>query len=106
MDGVLLVVNDEWPVSCPGATSRGTLVGCYHMGERVITVTAGWLEDKFVSSDQPCVENLAVPHEVLHAYIGDPQHSDPRWAKLTDIWYEYVLQEHPECYAFMAWRWW
>jgi hypothetical protein len=55
-------------VACLGTSDA---VGCYDGSVRVSTSDAGTPFD--------CVEQTSLVHEIGHAVIGDPNHTDPRW---------------------------
>ncbi|HSN90017.1 MAG TPA: hypothetical protein VLS93_02215 [Anaeromyxobacteraceae bacterium] len=63
-------------VPCGGQASS---LGCYEHGEiRVST------RDPGIGTFQ-CVEQTVLVHEIGHAAIGDPQHTDPRWMDLEPV---------------------
>ncbi len=49
--------------------------GCYRKDEIVVS-TLAWIATE---PPVPCVEDTPLPHELLHAAIGDPGHADARW---------------------------
>lgn len=66
-----------------GCASRVT-GGCYDPASNTAMLTAG-----FGGSSIPgrirCTEGAVLPHELLHYFIGDPQHSDARWSRLPEL---------------------
>jgi len=84
--GMRVVVQDDYP-ECPGV-STDALDGCYLAGDfNTATVRMrspypgrGWN-----------IEDTALPHELLHALIGDPTHSRPEWQQLPEL--QYLLWE-------------
>jgi hypothetical protein len=63
------IVFDGAPlVECPGL---GPSTGCFDGDIRLSTLDAG--------ETLACVEATVLVHEVGHAVIGDPGHTDPRW---------------------------
>jgi hypothetical protein len=66
---------DDDHVACGGNPSA---IGCYSEGEiRLSTRDAG--------STFHCVEETVLVHEVGHAVIGDPGHTDPRWMDFDSV---------------------
>lgn len=53
-------------------------VGCMHFNGR-------WIEATCV--DTKCAEASILAHELLHAWLPDPDHSDPRWSTLWQTVY-------------------
>lgn len=58
----------------PGDTAPCGNAGCCDWSSNTITVT---------TDTGNCIESLCIPHELLHYYIGDPEHSDPRWRQMN-----------------------
>jgi hypothetical protein len=56
---------------------RAGAIGCYDGDIRVSTLDAG--------SPFQCVEQTVLVHEVGHAVIGDPSHTDPRWMDFAPV---------------------
>ncbi len=69
--GVHVDVVDDTDVGCPGVHSAG---GCT-IGKAVKVSTFG----------AHCVEQVPIAHELLHVWIGDPHHKDPRWHELPAL---------------------
>ncbi len=61
-------------VSCGGTTGA---TGCYDGEIRISTQDAG--------ATVYCVEETSLVHEVGHAVIGDPDHTDPRWMDFSSL---------------------
>lgn len=52
--------------------------GCAHAADR-------WIEATCI--DAGCAEASILAHELLHAWLFDPEHTDPRWATLWSAVY-------------------
>jgi hypothetical protein len=62
-------------VDCVGSPDA---IGCYDGGTiRVST--------RDVGTEFNCVEETVLVHEVGHAIIGDPDHTDPRWMDFSSV---------------------
>jgi hypothetical protein len=72
--GVSLTLTDAPSVQCGGRAS----LGCFDGDLRVTTADPGL-------GTFDCVEQTVLVHEVGHAVIGDPTHSDPRWMDLVAV---------------------
>jgi len=68
LEGRTITLEGDQHVACAGATDA---IGCYDGDIRVSTRDASFA---FY-----CVEETVLVHEVGHAVIGDPDHTDPRW---------------------------
>lgn len=66
--GVTITFEDSRYVECGGSQNA---VGCYDGNIHVSTKDSGFT--------YYCVEETTLVHEVGHAIIGDPRHTDPRW---------------------------
>ncbi len=78
LDGLRIVVRNHWQ-SC--ADRPAQVAGCYSTDDNTAVVsTAGF----------QCIEGTAVAHELLHYFIGDFQHTDPRWHAFGPLWSEMV----------------
>jgi hypothetical protein len=74
--GASITLVGEQYVPCGGNASS---LGCYENGEiRVSTRDPG-------IGTFHCVEQTVLVHEVGHAVIGDPLHTDPRWMLLEPV---------------------
>jgi hypothetical protein len=74
LDGRTITFEGERNVPCRGHDGA---VGCFDGNIRVTT--------RDVSFTYSCVEETALVHEVGHAVIGDPQHTDPRWMDFSPV---------------------
>jgi hypothetical protein len=74
LEGKTIVFEGERHVACGGTTDA---VGCYDGEIRVSTQDAG--------QTVRCVEETVLVHEVGHAVIGDPDHTDPRWMDFSPV---------------------
>lgn len=73
--GKTLVFESEQHVTCEGSPNA---IGCYDgAGIRVST--------RDVGSTFYCVEETVLVHEIGHAVIGDPNHTDPRWMDFAPV---------------------
>lgn len=72
--GRTITLDGAQHVACAGAPDA---IGCYDGDIRVSTTD--------VSSTFYCVEETVLVHEVGHAVIGDPNHTDPRWMDFTPL---------------------
>jgi hypothetical protein len=68
LDGKTITFASDRHVRCEGSTAA---MGCYDGSIRVST--------RDVATVFNCVEETVLVHEIGHAVIGDPQHTDPRW---------------------------
>jgi len=71
----LRIVLQGPPVQCSGFA--GPLLGCYEWESNTVTVSTRGVH---------CLEASPVSHEVLHYFIGDPGHTDPRWTTFVPLW--------------------
>jgi hypothetical protein len=69
IDGLILTLTDEPTVAC--GTRKA--LGCTQ-GDEMQVVTSDPGAGTFA-----CVEQTVLVHEIGHAVIGDPSHTDPRW---------------------------
>ena len=75
LDRTRITFVDDQHVACTGNPSA---IGCYEDGElRISTHDIG--------SNFNCVEETVLVHEVGHAIIGDPGHTDPRWMDFSSV---------------------
>jgi hypothetical protein len=74
IEGRTITLEGSQHVACPGAADA---IGCYDGDIRVSTTDVG--------STFSCVEETVLVHEVGHAVIGDPDHSDPRWMDFSSL---------------------
>lgn len=68
LQGSTITLEGSQHVACAGAVDA---IGCYDGDVRVST--------RDVSFTFYCVEETSLVHEVGHAVIGDPNHTDSRW---------------------------
>lgn len=72
--GLRIIARNHW-IDCPGVA--GKMAGCYTPDDNTVQVAmAGF----------GCLEGTAVPHELLHYFIGDLQHHDPLWRTFAALW--------------------
>ena len=74
LEGRTITFEGDRHVRC--GNERGA-VGCFDGDIRVTTTD--------VSFTYRCVEETALVHEVGHAVIGDPDHTDPRWMDFSAV---------------------
>ena len=74
LEGRTITLEGDRYVPCAGAPAA---VGCYDGNIRVSTQDAGFTFR--------CVEQTVLVHEVGHAVIGDPHHTDPRWMDFASV---------------------
>jgi len=74
LEGSTISFEGSQHVRCGGSTGA---VGCYDGDIRVSTRDVGFT---FY-----CVEETTLVHEVGHAVIGDPGHTDPRWLDFGSV---------------------
>jgi hypothetical protein len=75
LDRLKITFVDDDHVACGDHPSA---IGCFASGEiRVSTRDGG--------STFRCVEQTVLVHEVGHAIIGDPDHTDPRWMDFGSV---------------------
>ncbi len=74
LDGATLTLVDAPEVDCQGALA----LGCWDGGIRLTTRDPG-------TGTFTCVEATVLVHEVAHAAIGDPGHTDPRWMEMDAL---------------------
>jgi hypothetical protein len=79
LDGRTISFEGERNVRCTG---HDNAVGCFDGNIRVTT--------RDVTFTYSCVEETALVHEVGHAVIGDPDHTDPRWMDFTSVQRELI----------------
>ncbi len=68
LDGRSITFEGDRFVACGNTSSA---IGCFDGNIRVST--------RDVAFTYSCVEATALVHEIGHAVIGDPDHTDPRW---------------------------
>ena len=100
LDGKTITFEGAQHVKCG---DKSGAVGCYDGDIRVSTRDIGFM---FY-----CVEETTLVHEVGHAVIGDPDHSDPRWLDFGAVARSlagrrgYEDRDEPPCEIFMSvWR--
>lgn len=74
LDGVTVTLVDDSSVSCHGLDA----LGCFDGNIRLTTRDPG-------IGTFACVEETVLVHEVGHAVIGDPDHTDPRWMEMDSV---------------------
>jgi hypothetical protein len=74
LEGTTIAFEGNRHVRCG---DRTTAIGCYDGDIRVSTLDAG--------SPFHCVEQTVLVHEVGHAVIADPNHTDPRWMDFAPV---------------------
>jgi hypothetical protein len=73
--GVTITLSGDAAVPC----GAGQSLGCFDGGElRLTTLDPGL-------GTFACVEATVLVHEVGHAVLGDPSHTDPRWMELGPV---------------------
>ncbi len=72
--GKSLVFEADQHVACEGSQNA---IGCYDGDIRVSTRDFG--------TPFNCVEETVLVHEIGHAIIGDPDHTDPRWMDFSSV---------------------
>ena len=74
LDGKTITLAGDLHVPCEGVTEAS---GCYDGAIRVSTRDVATVFD--------CVEETVLVHEIGHAVIGDPDHTDPRWMDFAAV---------------------
>jgi hypothetical protein len=74
LNGKTITFDGDQHVACEGNLEA---IGCYDGSIRVSTSDLGTAFD--------CVEETVLVHEIGHAVIGDPDHTDPRWMDFTAL---------------------
>lgn len=74
LEGKTITFDGDQHVRCEGTLEA---IGCYDGSIRVST--------RDVSSTFNCVEETVLVHEIGHAVIGDPDHTDPRWMDFGQV---------------------
>ena len=75
LDGMSLTLVDEPTVPCEGVEA----LGCFEGGAIRLTTRDPGL------GTFACVEETVLVHEIGHAAIGDPNHTDPRWMEMDSL---------------------
>lgn len=75
MSGRTVTLVDDDFVRCGGAHA----LGCMDRGDIRLTTR----DPGFGTVD--CLENTVLVHEIAHAIIGDPDHTDPRWMQMDAV---------------------
>jgi hypothetical protein len=76
LDGeVIEFVDEQNPEHCANASA----LGCYD-GHTISVTTRDPSAGTFA-----CLEQTALVHEIGHAVIGDPNHTDPRWMEMDEV---------------------
>ena len=78
LDGLLIMVRNHWS-ACGGSANQ--VAGCYTPFDNTAQVSMAGFQ---------CLEGTAVAHEMLHYFIGDLDHTDPRWHIFGPLWSELV----------------
>jgi len=74
MNGRTLTLVDDSFVACHGTEA----LGCFDGNIRFTT------RDPSLGTF-PCVEATVLVHEIGHAVLGDPNHTDPRWMEMDAV---------------------
>jgi hypothetical protein len=74
VDGRTVTLVDSQYVDCNGVSS----LGCFDGNIRFTTRDPGM-------GEFACVEATVLVHEIGHAVIGDPNHTDPRWMQMDAL---------------------
>lgn len=74
LDGVSVTLVDDPTVPCQGVEA----LGCFDGNIRLTTRDPGL-------GTFACVEETVLVHEIGHAVIGDPDHTDPRWMEMDSL---------------------
>lgn len=72
---VIEFVDEQNPSHCANASA----LGCYD-GHTISVTTRDPSSGTFL-----CLEQTALVHELGHAVIGDPNHTDPRWMEMDAV---------------------
>lgn len=87
-------------VQCGSSTSA---IGCFDGDLRVST--------RDIAFTYQCVEQTVLVHEIGHAVIGDPNHTDPRWMDFSSLEQKlqgrtgYLADGQEQCQIFVSvWR--
>jgi hypothetical protein len=75
LEGKTIAFEGGLHVSCSGAPDA---IGCYESGEMKVST-------RDANLTVYCVEETVLVHEVGHAVIGDPDHTDPRWMDFSSV---------------------
>jgi len=79
-------------VRCPGYA--GFWLGCYDNDTNTIAVDTTLT----LIGDRPCVERAMLSHELLHYFIGDGAHTDPRWRQFGPLW-DALMWDRQDCWT-------
>ena len=74
VDGRSITLFDTAYVAC----GAGEALGCYDGDIRLTTVDPG-------AGTFTCIEQTTLVHEIGHAVLGDPDHTDPRWMQMDAV---------------------
>jgi len=74
LQGATLTLSGAASVPC----GMGSALGCFDGDIRITTRDPG-------AGTFSCVEATVLVHEVGHAVVGDPGHSDPRWMEMEEL---------------------
>ena len=91
LDGWVIVFTNREFRCQPGL--KGLVLGCEH---------DGWIEVFTYPGADDCLAHTSLPHELLHAFIGDACHRDPLWRDWVSV---QGNLESLTCYAPLG-RWW
>ena len=101
IDGLTLTLTDQPTVAC----GRRSALGCTQ-GREMSVVTHDPGAGTFA-----CVEQTVLVHEIGHAVIGDPSHTDPRWMSFDFVAEQlagrigYAAEGATDCFLFPSvWR--
>ncbi|HET6413627.1 MAG TPA: hypothetical protein VFG53_16320 [Anaeromyxobacter sp.] len=74
LNGRTITIVDAPSVECGG----GSALGCFDGNVQLTTRDPGL--GTFV-----CIEETVLVHEIGHAVLGDPDHTDPRWMQMDSV---------------------
>jgi hypothetical protein len=74
VDGKTVTLVDSQYLECDGREA----LGCFDGNIRLTTRDPGI--GTFV-----CIEQTVLVHEIGHAVLGDPDHTDPRWMQMDEV---------------------
>jgi len=74
VDGKSITLVDDQYLDCNGSSA----LGCFDGDIRITTRDPG-------IGTFACIEETVLVHEIGHAVIGDPDHTDPRWMEMDAL---------------------
>ncbi len=75
LDGRTITLSGAASIPCGDSTGA---LGCYDGDVRITTSDAG-------TGPVDCIEQTVLVHEIGHAVLGDPRHTDPRWMQFEPV---------------------